>query len=93
MDKNFIDKNMRLSQDLIMRKVDNTTIAYNERTGDMYEFNEISEEIIEKIKKNKSLREIYNELCIEYEGDPETILYDYKNLLMQIIDNGILIDC
>lgn len=82
-----------LSSDLIMRKIDDTLLAYNEKTGDLFEFNETSEYILEKLKERFTLEEIYKQLCAEYDCDEATILHDFTVLVQQITDLGILIIC
>lgn len=59
----------------------------------MYELNETSEYILKRIKQNISLKEIYNELCDEYDGDTDVIMQDYLTLIFQLKENGIIIDC
>lgn len=68
-------------------------LVYDEETGDMYELNETSEYILKRIKQNISLKEIYNELCDEYDGDTDVIMQDYLTLIFQLKENGIIIDC
>lgn len=67
-------------------------LVYDEETGDMYELNETSEYILKRIKQNISLKEIYNELCDEYDGDTDVIMQDYLTLIFQLKENGIIID-
>ena len=83
MNNDFFNKKVRIAKSFITRKVDNT----------MYELNETSEYILKRIKQNISLKEIYNELCDEYDGDTDVIMQDYLTLIFQLKENGIIIDC
>lgn len=93
MNNEFFNKKVRIAKSFITRKVDNTMLVYDEETGDMYELNETSEYILKRIKQNISLKEIYNELCDEYDGDTDIIMQDYLTLIFQLKENGIIIDC
>ncbi len=87
----FLNQNVKIRDGLIMRKLDNTLLAYNENSGDMYEFNETSEFIVDKLKEEKSLKEIYELLCSGYEEERDVILHDYEVLIKQLIDLNVLL--
>lgn len=81
-----LSKREEFKDEIVFRKVDNTLLGYDKTIGDLYEFNETAEIIINQIKEGKSLGEVYKFLCSEFEGDEEEILYDFNNMIQQLYD-------
>lgn len=91
-DSTILDKNYQLVENIVIRKINNdTTLAYNKGTGDMYEFDEITEDILSKMKEQWSLKEIYSDLCEQYDADEEEILDDYIALVARLVDCKVIL--
>lgn len=75
---------------LLIRKRDETTLAYNPDNSDMYEMNDVAGEIIFLLKEEKSIREIVAFLAEEYGEEEAVILADITDLILRFIDLGII---
>lgn len=66
-------------------------MAFNPENGDMYELNDVSEEIISMLSKGMSGVTILEELSKNYDVDEQTIIDDVAPLLDRLVELGILI--
>lgn len=91
-DELILDKSYQLLDGFVMRKInEETTMAYSKTSGDLYEFDDITEDILCRMKDGKSLREIYNELCELYDAGENEILEDYVALINRLIECKVII--
>ncbi len=87
----ILEKNYQMTDGFVMRKInDETTMAYNRENGDLYEFDDISEEILTMMKEGKSLKEIFGELCKTYDAEENEILEDYVALITRLNECKII---
>lgn len=90
--KDLILNGFKVNEGIIYRKVSEETImAFNPENGDMYELNDVSEEIISMLSKGMSGVTILEELAKNYDVDEQTIIEDVSPLLDRLIELGILI--
>ncbi len=90
--KDLILNGFKVNEGIIYRKVSEETImAFNPENGDMYELNDVSEEIISMLSKGMSGAAILEELSKNYDVDEQTIIEDVSPLLDRLIELGILI--
>lgn len=83
--------NYEINEEIIYRKVsDETVMAYNPENGDMYELNDVSEEIIFMLRKRMSGDSMLVELSSTYDVDEQTIVEDVSPLLDRLIELGLL---
>ena len=83
--------NYEINEEIIYRKVsDETVMAYNPENGDMYELNDVSEEIIFMHRKRMSGDSMLVELSSTYDVDEQTIVEDVSPLLDRLIELGLL---
>ena len=88
----FTNGHYEVDKKLMYRKVsDNTFMAFNPENGDMYELNDVSEEIISMLSKGMSGVAILEELSRNYDVDEQTIIEDVSPLLDRLVELGILI--
>ena len=81
-----------VGEGILFRKVsDETIMAYNPKNGDMYELNDVSEEIISMLSKGMSGATILEELSKNYDVDEQTIIEYVSPLLDRLVELGILI--
>lgn len=82
----------QINDNIIYRKVsEETTMAFNPENGDMYELNDVSDEIISMLSKGMDGVTILEELSKNYDVDEQTIIEDVSPLLDRLIELGILI--
>ena len=86
----LMEKKIALSEDLITRKVDETLLVYKESSGDLYEFNETSEIVINMLDEEKEIKTIFEKLCDIYEGDKKEMQYDFLTLIEQLLELGVI---
>ena len=88
-----IPKNYYEVDDGIMfrRVSDETIMAFNPKNGDMYELNDVSEEIISMLRNGMSGEAILAELSKNYEVEEQIIIEDVAPLLDRLVELGILI--
>ena len=90
--KDLILNGFKVNEGIIYRKVSEETImAFNPENGDMYELNDVSEEIISMLSKGMSGVAILEELSRNYDVDEQTIIEDVSPLLDRLVELGILI--
>lgn len=90
--KDLILNGFKVNEGIIYRKVSEETImAFNPENGDMYELNDVSEEIISMLSKGMSGVTILEELSKNYDVDEQTIIDDVAPLLDRLVELGILI--
>lgn len=84
-------KNYKFNCNLIIKKNGETIMAYNPANGDMYEMNEISIFLIEKLMLNLTGEYILKEICKEYNVNEETVIEDVAPLLERLKSLNLLI--
>lgn len=90
--KDLIINGFQVNEEIVFRKVsEETTMAFNPETGDMYELNDVSDEIISMLGKGMDGVTILEELSKNYDADEQTIIEDVSPLLDRFIELGILI--
>lgn len=89
--KNILKDSYELNDKIMFRKVsEETFMAFNPENGDMYELNDVSEEIISLLKKGMSGEAILRDLSKNYDVDEQTIIEDVSPLLDRLVELGIL---
>lgn len=81
------------NEKLLVRKMEETTMIYNPDNGDMYELNDISQIILEKIQDGKTLGELISHFCIEYDEAEDVISEDVFEVCKRFEKLGIIMKC
>lgn len=78
------------NEKLLVRKMKDTTMIYNPDNGDMYELNDISQTILEKIQEGNSIEEIISFFSVEYDESEEVIRQDVIDVCHRFSELGII---
>ena len=70
--------------------VDNNNIAYHQMTGNSYQLNSISKEIVLLLQENKTKDEIIEELSQKYDISKNELFIDVSDFLAKLKIYGLL---
>ncbi|MBE5955524.1 MAG: HPr-rel-A system PqqD family peptide chaperone [Lachnospiraceae bacterium] len=87
---NIKDMKYAFHQDIIIRNMGETVLAYNPENSDMYELNDVAGEILALLKEEKDMEEILRELCTGYNVQEEDILEDVTEIIERMMELGII---
>lgn len=79
------------SQHTILRNMKETTMVYNTDTSDMYELNDVGADLFNVLQKNKSMQDVFAELCRLYNVSVEDIYEDVDDFVTRMIELGVVI--
>lgn len=77
---------------LIIRTIKDTTLAYNQENGDMYEFNDVGAEILNLLKEEIEISQLFKILCNNYDVTVDEIYEDVSELIKRMISLNIIIE-
>ncbi len=84
------DLKYNYNEKIVTRNMGDTTMAYNQSNGDMYELNEIGAEILTYLSKNMSMQEILDKLCNDYNASKDDIYEDVSQIVSRMIELNII---
>ena len=80
-----------VSQNIIVKKIDDTIMVYNKENGDMYEINDVGGEIFEYLKQGIAISEIISRLENNYDALRDEIEEAVQDFLIRMIDLGVVL--
>ncbi|MCL2155492.1 MAG: PqqD family peptide modification chaperone [Leptospirales bacterium] len=80
----------KFNHGLIIRTIKDTTLAYNQENGDMYEFNDVGAEILYLLKEEIEISQIFITLCDGYNVTIEEIYDDVSELVNRMLSLNII---
>lgn len=83
---------MKLSNDIIWRKIDNEIFLINTKNNYLYELNETSSLIFEYLNNGLNKYEIIKKISELYEVDLDVLKSDVEEILANFIKEGIYRD-
>lgn len=78
------------NEKIVTRNMGDTTMAYNQANGDMYELNEIGAEILAYLSENMKMQEILDKLCNDYNASKEDIYEDVTQIISRMVELNII---
>ncbi len=78
------------NQNILIRNIGKTTMAYNPETGDMYELNEVGEEIFNLLKQELEIDKLLEKLCTDYAAPKEEIYEDVEPFIIRMLELGTI---
>ena len=78
------------NKNVITRTVGDTTLAYNQSNGDMYELNDIGAEILMYLSKEMSMNAILDKLCQDYDVVLNDIYEDVNQIISRMIELKVI---
>lgn len=81
---------MRLKVGVILQKIGDEFVAYDNETSEFHELSEIAYLILESIELKKDKKEIVDRIINDFEVEKEKADRDYENFL-KILENKSLI--
>jgi hypothetical protein len=80
-----------LTQDLAFRLTNsNLRMAFDRKSGVMFEFNDTASSFLGLIDSKRSFREIAAALAEEYDAAPADIEEDLRDLVARMLDSGVI---
>ena len=83
---------VKLSDDLSWRDVNDEMVALNLKTGEYYTFNDVGREIWLALTEGKSPGEIVEMIVAKYDAERAAAESDVADFVGGLLDKGVLID-
>ena len=83
--------NYIFNEEIIYKKMPDMLMAYNQESGDTYEFNNVGSIIFEMLAKNVPMEKILEKLMLEYDTSKKVIYSDVSDIVSRMIDLKIII--
>lgn len=85
-------KNMKykFNKNVIYKDRGEMLMAYNQESSDMYEFNEVGGEIFKMLAQGISMKEVFQNLTMEYSVDEKDIYDDVKQIIDRLIELKVI---
>lgn len=80
----------KLRKEVIINKLGNAYVAYDNSNQQMHELNEIGYFILEEIEKNKSTKQIINKIIDNYDIDRKKASEDLEKYIKILIDKKLV---
>ena len=80
-----------ISENIIVKKIDDVTMIYNKTNGDMYEINDVGGEIFEYFQQGVSIAEIITRLEADYDATRNEIEEAAQDFLIRMIELGVVL--
>ena len=80
-----------ISQNIIVKKIDDTVMIYNKGNGDMYEINDVGGEIFAYLQQGISIAEIITRLENDYDALRNEIEEATQDFLVRMIELGVVL--
>lgn len=77
-------------KDVIYRIIDGECIILNLNTSIYYTLNEVGTDVWERINDNNNVMQIARQICALYNKEYNTVLNDVKNLINDLISEGLI---
>lgn len=87
---NIFKKDYIFNQNIVYRNMGETMMAYNEERAEMYELNDISGIIFQKLNEGTSLQNLLIELSTMFNISEDEIREDVEELLNRFISIDII---
>lgn len=84
-------ENYSISQNIIVKKINDTIMVYNKENGDMYEINDVGGEIFEYLQRGISITDIITRLETDYDAPRNEIEEATEDFLIRIIELGVVL--
>lgn len=84
-------ENYSISQNIIVKKINDTIMVYNKENGDMYEINDVGGEIFEYLQQGISITEIITRLEADYDAPRNEIEEATEDFLIRMIELGVVL--
>lgn len=85
-------KNMKykFNKNVIYKDRGEMLMAYNQESSDMYEFNEVGGEIFKMLAQGIPMKEVFQNLTMEYSVDEKDIYDDVKQIIDRLIELKVI---
>lgn len=83
-------ENYSVSENIIVKKIDDVIMVYNKDNGDMYEINDVGGEIFEYLRQGVAISEIITRLEADYDAPHDEIEGATQDFLIRMIELGIV---
>ena len=84
-------ENYSISQNIIVKKINDTIMVYNKENGDMYEINDVGGEIFEYLQQGISITDIITRLETDYDAPRNEIEEATEDFLIRMIELGVVL--
>lgn len=84
-------ENYSVSENVIVKKIDDVTMVYNKDNGDMYEINDVGGEIFEYLQQGVAIAEIITRLEADYDASRDEIEEATQDFLIRMIELGVVL--
>lgn len=84
-------ENYSVSENVIVKKIDDVIMVYNKDNGDMYEINDVGGEIFECLQQGVSIAEIITRLEANYDASRDEIEEATQDFLIRMIELGVVL--
>lgn len=84
-------ENYNVSENVIVKKIDDVTMVYNKDNGDMYEINDVGGEIFEYLQQGVAIAEIITRLEADYDASRDEIEEATQDFLIRMIELGVVL--
>ncbi len=84
-------QNYSVSENIIVKKIDDVIMVYNKDNGDMYEINDVGGEIFEYLRQGVAISEMITRLTVDYDAPRNEIEGATRDFLMRMIELGIVL--
>jgi len=82
----------QLNTDYVLHGIEelNKYWLFNIKTGDIYNLNDVSMQILENLKEGSPLDYIVTELCRQYAAEAAIIIEDVTEILCKLLEKNII---
>lgn len=81
---------MKTKKGIIIQKLGELFVVYDNETGTLFEFNEVGYFILNLIKKGKSINEILKSITRHFEVSQDDAKKDLNNFLKELKKRGLI---
>lgn len=80
-----------VSENIIVKKIDDVIMVYNKDNGDMYEINDVGGEIFDYLQQGVAIAEIITRLEADYDATCDEIEAATQDFLIRMIELGVVL--